>query len=154
MVDNKEHTEIWRLLEEIPDPEIPAINLVELGVIRAVDTSADKLTITITPTYTGCPAKQLFDDLIREKLTENGYENFEIISKLFPAWTTDWLSEETKQKLMDEGISPPTEQDKIITCPHCQSTDTKMVSRFGSTPCQAFYTCNACEEPFNYFKCH
>lgn len=154
MVDNKEHTEIWRLLEEIPDPEIPAINLVELGVIRAVDWSADKLIVTITPTYTGCPAKQLFDDLIREKLTENGYENFEIISKLFPAWTTDWLSKETKQKLMDEGISPPTEQDKIITCPHCQSTDTKMVSRFGSTPCQAFYTCNTCKEPFNYFKCH
>ena len=148
------HNKIWKLLEEIPDPEIPAINLVELGVVRKVEGEESNLEITITPTYTGCPAKQLFNDLIKEKLEENGYTNFTITSTLFPAWTTDWLSEETKKKLMNEGISPPTAGDRVITCPHCGSTDTKMVSRFGTTPCQSFHTCNSCSEPFNYFKCH
>ena len=93
------HNKIWKLLEEIPDPEIPAINLVELGVVRKVEGEESNLEITITPTYTGCPAKQLFNDLIKEKLEENGYTNFTITSTLFPAWTTDWLSEETKKKL-------------------------------------------------------
>ncbi len=148
---------LWELLKQVPDPEIPVINLVELGVIRAVEVSETKnptVIITITPTYTGCPAKKLFEDLIREKLIENGFNQIKIVSKLNPAWTTDWLSEETKSKLMKEGISPPTENDCIVTCPNCNSTDTKTLSQFGSTPCQSLHSCNNCKEPFNYFKCH
>ncbi|MCC7453772.1 MAG: phenylacetate-CoA oxygenase subunit PaaJ [Crocinitomix sp.] len=154
---NPEHTaQIWSILEQVPDPEIPIINLVELGVIREVEILNDQndLKITITPTYTGCPAKKLFEDLILEKLHENGYPKVEIISKLNPAWTTEWLSEKTKEKLMKEGISPPTIGDRIVQCPLCKSENTKMVSAFGSTPCQSLYTCNECKEPFNYFKCH
>lgn len=154
---NPEHTaQIWSILEQVPDPEIPIINLVELGVIRDVEILNDQndLKITITPTYTGCPAKKLFEDLILEKLHGNGYSKVEIISKLNPAWTTEWLSEKTKEKLMKEGISPPTIGDRIVQCPLCKSENTKMVSAFGSTPCQSLYTCNECKEPFNYFKCH
>jgi ring-1,2-phenylacetyl-CoA epoxidase subunit PaaD len=149
------YAEIWDLLREVPDPEIPAINLVELGVIRSVKKDEnDGVHIIITPTYTGCPAKKLFDDLIREKLSEYGYHKVSIISKLNPAWTTDWLSDETKEKMLNEGISPPTIGDKVVTCPVCKSTDTKMLSQFGSTACQSLYTCNSCLEPFNYFKCY
>lgn len=151
-----EHLDLWTLLKEVPDPEIPAINLVELGVIRKVEkaSESDEITITITPTYTGCPAKKLFEDLIIEKLADNGYDKVKIISKLNPAWTTEWLSEGTKEKLLAEGISPPTIGDRTIICPNCKSVDTKLLSQFGSTPCQSLYSCNTCKEPFNYFKCH
>lgn len=147
---------IWELLQQVPDPEIPIINLVELGVIRKVESfdNSDLLRITITPTYTGCPAKKLFEDLILEKLAEHNYKKVEIITTLNPAWTTDWLSEETKEKLMREGISPPTIGDRVIVCPLCKSTNTKLLSQFGSTPCQSLYSCQDCKEPFNYFKCH
>ncbi|MBD3638891.1 MAG: phenylacetate-CoA oxygenase subunit PaaJ [Crocinitomicaceae bacterium] len=151
---NKDTEHLWELLREVPDPEIPAINLVELGVVRDIEKVGDLVKVTVTPTYTGCPAKQFFNSLILEKLKENGFDKVEIITKLSPAWNTDWLSDETKQKLMDEGISPPTMDDKVVTCPHCKSTNTKEVSRFGSTPCQALYSCKDCQEPFNYFKCH
>ncbi len=150
----QENADIWSILERVPDPEIPVINLVELGVIREVEREDDQLTITITPTYTGCPAKKLFEDLIRETLAEHGYKHVTIQSKLNPAWTTDWLSEATKTKLTNEGISPPTIGDRIVMCPRCKSLNTKMVSQFGSTPCQSLYTCTDCLEPFNYFKCH
>lgn len=151
---NKEHPEIWTLLEQVPDPEIPVINLVELGVIRNVQKVEDKVIVTITPTYTGCPAKKLFNDLILEKLHANGYKDVEIETVLSPAWNTDWLSEKTKAKMLAEGISPPTTDDRVVTCPNCKSNNTKPISRFGSTPCQALYSCNECLEPFNYFKCH
>lgn len=154
MVKNIDTAKIWEILKEIPDPEIPVINLVELGVVRGVDYENEKLIITITPTYTGCPAKKLFEDLIVEKLKEKGFDNFEVITKNFPVWTTDFLSDDTKNKLLKEGISPPTEGDKVVVCPHCKSVNTKMISQFGSTPCQSLYACNECKEPFNYFKCH
>lgn len=156
VINPKENIDIWEILTEVPDPEIPAINLVELGVIRDVqlDDKTAHLTITITPTYTGCPAKKLFEELILEKLAEKGFTNVTIISKLNPAWTTDWLSEETRNKLLKEGISPPTIGDRIITCPQCRSTNTSLLSQFGSTPCQALYSCKECSETFNYFKCH
>jgi ring-1,2-phenylacetyl-CoA epoxidase subunit PaaD len=155
MEASTEHAAIWEILKEVPDPEIPVINLVELGVVRNVEQFTDgTVKITITPTYTGCPAKKLFEDLIREKLIEKGFDKIEIESVLFPAWSTDWLSEETRQKMMDEGISPPTDNDQTIQCPNCQSIDTKLISQFGSTPCQSLYSCNDCKEPFNYFKCH
>lgn len=150
-----ENSDIWEILKQVPDPEIPAINLVELGVVRAIEKlENEQLKITITPTYTGCPAKKLFEDLIIEELAKHGFSDVEIISKLNPAWTTDWLSDQTKEKLLKEGISPPTIGDRIIMCPICQSTDTKLLSQFGSTPCQSLYSCNDCKEPFNYFKCH
>ncbi|MFT4603104.1 MAG: ring-1,2-phenylacetyl-CoA epoxidase subunit PaaD [Arenicella sp.] len=151
---NKRHPEIWEFLIEVPDPEMPAINLVELGVIRNVEKEGDQLTITITPTYTGCPAKKLFEDLIREKLLEKGFQNVEINTVLSPAWNTDWLSEETKAKMMADGISPPTDDNKVVICPLCKSVNTKLISQFGSTPCQSFHSCIDCLEPFNYFKCH
>jgi len=140
-------------MEQVPDPEIPIINLVELGVIRELNIVDNQLQIIITPTYTGCPAKQLFEDLIKEKLIEHNILNFTIESRIYPVWTTDWLSDETKAKLLKDGISPPTLGDKDIICPHCKSLDTKMISQFGSTPCQSLYSCNSCKEPFNYFKC-
>ncbi len=142
-------------MEQVPDPEIPIINLVELGVIRDVkfDEDDEKVTVTVTPTYTGCPAKKLFNDLITEKLRENDYHNIKIIEQIHPAWTTDWLSDETKSKLLKDGISPPTIGNKTIICPNCKSTNTKMISQFGSTACQSLYQCADCKEPFNYFKC-
>lgn len=156
MVNTNENIDLWEILKQVPDPEIPVINLVELGVIRQVErlSDSDQLRITITPTYTGCPAKKLFEDLILEELQKHGYTRVEIISTLSPAWSTDWLSDDTKEKLMKEGISPPTIGDRVITCPNCKSTDTKLLSQFGSTPCQSLYSCNECKEPFNYFKCH
>ena len=156
MVKQKTYDHLWEILEQVPDPEIPVINLVELGVVRKIEefVDQDKIVVTITPTYTGCPAKKLFNDLIREKLAEHNYKNVEIISQLHPVWTTDWLSDETKAKLLKEGISPPTFGDKIIVCPNCKSTNSKMISQFGSTPCQSLYSCIDCKEPFNYFKCH
>jgi len=146
---------IWELMAQVPDPEIPIINLVELGVIRDVqyDSTSQQVTITVTPTYTGCPAKKLFSDLIEEKLKENNYNHIKIIEQIHPAWTTDWLSEETKAKLLKDGISPPTIGNKNIICPHCKSSQTKMISQFGSTACQSLYQCEICKEPFNYFKC-
>ena len=155
MVTQELNSDLWKLLEEIPDPEIPIINLVELGVVRKVEREdPDKVIVTVTPTYTGCPAKKLFNDLILEKLRDNGFDNVEIITQIHPVWTTDWLSEETKAKLLKDGISPPTLNDSVIVCPHCKSENTSEVSRHGSTPCQAMYKCNDCLEPFNYFKCH
>ena len=156
MVIHKEFHHLWEILNTVPDPEIPVISLVELGVIRKIEErpDQDKVIITITPTYIGCPAKKLFEDLIREKLKEHGYNNVEIVNQISPVWSTDWLSEATKEKLLKEGISPPTIGDKIVICPHCKSSDTKVISPFGSTPCQALYSCNTCSEPFNYFKCY
>ncbi|MFD1551079.1 phenylacetate-CoA oxygenase subunit PaaJ [Putridiphycobacter roseus] len=150
---NLNEKEIWGWMTEVPDPEIPIINLVELGVIRAVNLKGNAVEIIITPTYTGCPAKQLFVDLISEKLVEKGINDFEVISRIHPVWTTDWLSEETKAKLLKDGISPPTVHNKKIICPHCKSYNTVLASQFGSTPCQSLYKCLECLEPFNYFKC-
>ncbi len=155
VVQSENIGKLWALMEEVPDPEIPIISLVELGVIREIIlTEKEELKIIITPTYTGCPAKKLFEDLIREKLIENQYTNFVIESRNYPVWTTDWLSEATRKKLLNDGISPPTLNDKDIICPNCQSMNTKLISQFGSTPCQSLYGCSDCKEPFNYFKCH
>lgn len=153
MVKQALHTDfLWELMEQVPDPEIPVINLVELGVVRDVQIQENKVIITITPTYTGCPAKQLFEQLIEEKLKEHQIFDFEIKTQIHPVWTTDWLSEATKDKLMKDGIAPPS-LTKEVKCPHCHSLNTKMQSPFGSTPCQSLYICQNCKEPFNYFKC-
>lgn len=152
------------MLNEIPDPEIPVISIVELGVIRDVRFLAeDSIEIDITPTYSGCPAmKQMEDDVVK-KLCEAGFKNIKVHTIYNPAWTSDWLSEEAKQKLQQYGIAPPEEKTsdksfltgkhKAVTCPRCKSKNTHMVSQFGSTACKALYKCGDCLEAFDYFKC-
>lgn len=155
---------IYSLLSEIPDPEIPVISIVELGVIRDVKFSDEKtIEVVITPTYSGCPAMKQMEDDVRKKLLENGFETVKINTVYNPAWTTDWLSEEAKLKLQKYGIAPPEEstndksfltgKTKNVTCPRCKSTKTQLVSQFGSTACKALYKCNDCLEAFDYFKC-
>jgi ring-1,2-phenylacetyl-CoA epoxidase subunit PaaD len=156
--------EIEKILSEIPDPEIPVINIKELGILRKVKVEGGKVLITVTPTYSGCPAMRLIEDQIKEVLHENKIESFVVKSVLSPAWTTDWITDEAKQKLEDYGIAPPEKGSpnkslldpfgpKDIRCPHCKSKNVKMVSQFGSTACKAHYKCIECLEPFDYFKC-
>lgn len=164
-------TDVWNLLKQIYDPEIPVISIVDLGIVRAVDmftqlnNTDPQVTITITPTYSGCPAMDVITMSIRMKLLEHGFRNIVIKSNLSPAWTTDWMSSEGKEKLKAFGIAPPNPsqsvctpeafvQDESVECPRCNSHHTKMISRFGSTACKALYQCNDCHEPFDYFKCH
>jgi ring-1,2-phenylacetyl-CoA epoxidase subunit PaaD len=161
MIPSKEN--ILKLLEQIPDPEIPVISIVELGVIRDIKISGDGVELKITPTYSGCPAMKQMEDDIKRKFKENHIDNFKIITSYSPPWTTDWMNAETKEKLRKYGIAPPEEntQDKsfitgkhkAVTCPRCKSTNTKLISQFGSTACKALYQCNDCLEPFDYFKC-
>ena len=154
---------IINFLSEIPDPEIPVISIVDLGVIREVKPDGKNIEVIITPTYSGCPAMKQMEDDIRKNLQEHGFENVKIKTTFNPPWTTDWLSEASKKKLQDYGIAPPEESTtdksfltgkiKLVTCPHCKSKDTQMVSQFGSTACKALYKCNNCLEAFDYFKC-
>ena len=137
------------VLETVMDPEIPVVSVMDLGIVR--DIEADK--VTITPTYSGCPATDVIERTIREALDANGYRDVGIETVLTPPWTTDWISEEGKQKLRAYGIAPP-ELAKAATCPQCGSTNTEEVSRFGSTPCKAQWRCKDCLEPFDRFKCH
>ncbi|XOV68946.1 MAG: 1,2-phenylacetyl-CoA epoxidase subunit PaaD [Fluviicola sp.] len=160
MVVTKE--EIWGYLEEVFDPEVPVLTVVDLGVVRNVELNDGGCKVTITPTYSGCPAMKRIEDDIVEKLNEKGIENVSVDLVLAPAWTTDWLSENGKRKLKEYGIAPPeNEPDKsvlfadpvVVPCPKCNSKDTRLVSQFGSTACKAHYQCNECLEPFDYFKC-
>lgn len=155
-------SELWELIKEVPDPEIPVLTLTDLGIVRDITMSDDEVCVTITPTYTGCPAMKVFEEDITSKLNENGYQRVSIKTILSPAWSTDWMSEEGKEKLMKYGISPPkgsadkaslTGEVKNIPCPQCKSTNSKLVSQFGSTPCKSLYQCADCKEPFDYFKC-
>jgi ring-1,2-phenylacetyl-CoA epoxidase subunit PaaD len=155
--------EILDYLQEVYDPEVPVLSVVDLGIIRKVEVDAEGTHITITPTYTGCPAMSVIEEDIRAKLKEKGVSNFNIKTILSPAWTTDWISEDGKKKLKDYGIAPPEKSSpdkgllsnraKVIKCPRCGSTNTEMKSFFGSTACKALYVCNDCKEPFDYFKC-
>jgi ring-1,2-phenylacetyl-CoA epoxidase subunit PaaD len=154
--------DIWGYLEEVADPEIPVLTVVDLGVIRAVKLENDQCLITITPTYSGCPAMKMIEEQIIEKLNEKGIPNVSVDLVLAPAWTTDWISESGKAKLLEYGIAPPeNEVDKsvlfseptVVPCPKCGSRNTRMVSLFGSTACKAHYQCNECLEPYDYFKC-
>jgi ring-1,2-phenylacetyl-CoA epoxidase subunit PaaD len=140
---------IWAVLKDIPDPEIPAVSILDLGIVRGVEEEK----VVITPTYSGCPATQFIEDNIRAALDAAGYRHVVIETALSPPWTTDWISEEGKRKLASYGIAPP-DLAKAATCPRCGSTDTEEVSRFGSTPCKAQWRCKSCLEPFDRFKCH
>ena len=137
------------VLETVMDPEIPVVSVVDLGIVR--DIAADK--VTITPTYSGCPATDVIERTIREALDANGYRDVAIVTVLTPPWSTDWISDEGKKKLRAYGIAPP-ELTKSATCPRCGSLNTEEVSRFGSTPCKAQWRCKDCLEPFDRFKCH
>ena len=149
---------IWRILKQVTDPEVPVLTITDLGILRDVIINGDEVEVIITPTYTGCPAMDMIAMNIKLALLENGYSKFKITSVLAPAWTTDWMSEEGKNKLKEYGIAAPNKKFLIaidgIECPLCNSTNTKLISEFGSTACKALYQCNDCKEPFDYFKCH
>jgi len=140
---------IWAVLKGVPDPEIPVVSVLDLGIVRAVDEEK----VVITPTYSGCPATDFIERSIREALDAAGYRDVAIETTLSPPWSTGWISAEGREKLKAYGIAPP-DLAKAATCPQCGSTDTEEVSRFGSTPCKAQWRCKACLEPFDRFKCH
>jgi ring-1,2-phenylacetyl-CoA epoxidase subunit PaaD len=152
------------LLSEIPDPEIPVITIADLGILREVKEHDGKIIVTITPTYSGCPAMKAIENEIVLILKENSIDNFEIKYTYAPAWTTDWMNDNAKEKLRTYGIAPPEKstsdksvlmlQQKARNCPRCGSENTEMISAFGSTACKALYRCKNCGEPFDYFKCH
>ncbi|HMH21826.1 MAG TPA: 1,2-phenylacetyl-CoA epoxidase subunit PaaD [Puia sp.] len=156
---------IWSLLREVTDPEVPVLSVTDLGIIREVKVQDGTVELVITPTYSGCPAMDMIRTNIRMALLEHGYEKVTITTVLSPAWTTDWMSEEGKEKLKAYGIAPPTPRQNVchpdlfrreeaISCPRCHSYNTRMISEFGSTACKALYRCEQCREPFDYFKCH
>lgn len=153
--------EIYSLLENVCDPEVPALTIIDLGIVRDVLLSENNITIKITPTYSGCPAMNTISANIKFELLAQGYENVQVEEVLSPPWTTDWMSDNGKRKLKEFGITPPQykikdnpdEEDAIIPCPKCDSENTELVSQFGSTSCKALYKCKECLEPFDYFKC-
>lgn len=155
--------EINEVLETVFDPEVPVLSILDLGVVRKVFVEKGIANIVLTPTYSGCPAMDTIIEDTRKALVEAGIENAVIEMELHPAWTTDWISEKGKEKLLLYGIAPPVEplpnanvmfaDNSIINCPQCKSKDTVMISLFGSTACKALYKCNICLEPFDYFKC-
>ncbi len=148
---NKEQILKW--LQEVTDPEIPVLNIVEMGIVRSVSVEDERIIIKITPTYSGCPAMAAIEQNIRLKMAEKGAKQFEVEKDYSEPWTTDWMSEKALGKLNDYGIAPPRPSEKTH-CPYCDSTDTELRSEFGSTPCKSLYYCNHCEEPFEHFKCH
>lgn len=155
---NIQTKEIWKILEHVTDPEVPVLTITDLGIVRDVKLNGDEIEVVITPTYTGCPAMDMIAMNIKMALLEKGYSKIKITSVLAPAWTTDWMSEDGKRKLKEYGIAAPDKKNSIpvdgIECPLCNSTNTKLISEFGSTACKALYQCRDCKEPFDYFKCH
>ena len=163
--------QVWDWLGQVTDPEIPVITIVDLGIVRAVEWQGDECVVTITPTYSGCPAMQVIAESVTEALHSHGVSNVRLVNQLSPAWTTDWMSEAGKAALTGYGIAPPAQQvidisglhagvkrgvmpKLTVTCPNCGSIHTELTSQFGSTPCKALYKCLDCREPFDYFKCH
>ena len=139
---------IWAVLEGVPDPEIPVVSVVDLGIVREVSPER----VVLTPTYTGCPATQVIERDVRSALDSAGYRQVRLETMLSPPWTTDWISEQGRRKLRAYGIAPPTRE--AADCPQCGSADVEEISRFGSTPCKALWRCRSCAEPFDLFKCH
>lgn len=153
---------IWKILEEVYDPEIPVLSVIDLGIVREVNAKGDSIEITITPTYSGCPAMDVISMNIRMAMIQNDFAKVQIRQQLSPAWTTDWMTDIGKQKLTSYGIAPPVPktfdqeylENMIVPCPLCHSGNTRLITEFGSTSCKALYQCNDCREPFDYFKCH
>lgn len=156
---------IWQTLGSVMDPEVPALSVTDLGVVRDIkiaDTGA--VTIDVTPTYSGCPATDLIHAIIKAAVEVSGYDDVTINAVLSPAWTTDWITQEGRDKLRDYGIAPPDGKAATgkaalfgvspkVDCPQCDSGNTELISEFGSTACKAMYRCTSCLEPFEYFKC-
>lgn len=164
LITSKE--KIWSYLEEVIDPEIPVLNVVEMGIVRNVELEDDQVIVKITPTYSGCPAMNAIELEIKKKLREKGIESFRVVTDFKESWTTDWMTDHAKNKLREYGIAPPekTEPDdnfltslketqKIVPCPYCNSLETNLRSEFGSTACKSLYYCNECHQPFEHFKC-
>ena len=169
--------QVWAWLGEIPDPEIPVITIVDLGIVRDVvwsESDPETCVITVTPTYSGCPATEVIARQIKEQLAIFGLQRVVLQMQLSPPWTTDWLTDQGKHALLEYGIAPPLGSperqnksltsefvvlgrggaDLLLSCPRCRSTHTEMISRFGSTPCKSLHRCIDCREPFDHFKCH
>jgi ring-1,2-phenylacetyl-CoA epoxidase subunit PaaD len=145
---------IWALLDQVKDPEIPVISIWDLGVLQDVRTEGSKVYVVITPTYSGCPAMREIEQDIHSVLKQAAYPNVEVISRLAPAWTTDWMSPAGRERLREYGIAPPQQvAGRKPQCPQCGSSETLLISEFGSTSCKALFKCNECLEPFDYFKC-
>lgn len=145
--------DVWEWLDAVPDPEIPVISLVDLGIIRDVAWQDDTLVVTVTPTYSGCPATTIINLDIETALRGHGIEKLQLKRQLSPAWTTDWLTDKGRAKLEDYGIAPPQAAGGPQQCPRCKSQAVERISQFGSTPCKAQWRCTDCLEPFDYFKC-
>ena len=156
---------IYSYLEEINDPEVPVLSIIDLGIVRDVVMHKDEIEVIITPTYTGCPAMDMIAGTIKIELATLGFKKVKVTQALSPAWTTEWMSEEGKRKLKAYGIAPPNPKQQVcdqklfaaaeaVQCPRCDSYHTHRISEFGSTACKALYQCDDCKEPFDYFKCH
>lgn len=160
MVNVINSEQIWQLLEEIYDPEIPVISIVELGMIRNVGLTDDKVYVTMTPTFIGCPALDVIRQDIKQKLQESGIDNLEVKVSLSQPWTSDWITNEGRKKLKEFGLSPPPRHGgelefaivEIAPCPYCDSDNTVLKNSFGPTLCRAIFFCNNCHQPFEQFK--
>lgn len=161
---------LWDALASVPDPEVPVVSVVELGIVRGLRWEGATLVVRVTPTYSGCPATELISDAIRSALEAIGVKTVRIDVELAPPWTTDWIAPEAKARLRDFGIAPPgpasaarvevtgisplRRAKETVSCPRCGSTATSLLAQFGSTACKALYRCEVCKEPFDYFKPH
>ena len=161
--EKRNFPEIWEILKEVVDPEIPVLTIVDMGVVRNIFKTENGIEVSITPTYSGCPAMEMIASDITSALIKKGYTNITIKTVLSPAWTTDWITDDAKEKLRIYGIVPPEHSSadknyllgnpKVVKCPRCKSEHTEMISQFGSTACKALWKCVDCKEPFDYFKC-
>jgi len=153
--------QVWDWLADVPDPEIPVVSVVDLGIVRNINIGDDTIEVEVAPTYSGCPATEVIESSILEKLVDEGLKGVSIKRVLSPPWTTDWITESGRDKLRDYGIAPPvgsaSKRELIgkgaVHCPRCGTSQTTVVSEFGSTACKASYKCDECLEPFEYFKC-
>jgi ring-1,2-phenylacetyl-CoA epoxidase subunit PaaD len=154
----------WRVAASVHDPEVPVLTIEDLGILRDVREDAGRVTVTITPTYSGCPAMDTITQDLELAYSAAGYDRVDVVTVLAPAWTTDWMTPEGKRKLEAFGIAPPTGRAAVpagpirvalaVRCPRCGSLRTREVSRFGSTSCKALFECLGCLEPFDHFKVH
>ncbi len=156
---NSDHPEIWSLLDIVCDPEIPAISLWDLGILHNIEQKHGEIIITVTPTYSGCPAIEVMSDDLIARMNMAGYYHVRVVKMLAPAWSTDFMTPNGHRKLLEYGIAPPLKSCPMsgtpkagITCPHCGSSETSLISEFGSTACKALYSCTECREPFDFFK--
>ncbi|BBB29092.1 ring-1,2-phenylacetyl-CoA epoxidase subunit PaaD [Neptunomonas japonica JAMM 1380] len=159
--NNAEVKNLWDILDEVKDPEVPVLSIWDLGILRDVELDGSSVVVTITPTYSGCPAMDTISSDVKAELNKAGYQEVVIKTKLSPAWSSEWMSPQGRKNLREYGIAPPEDADLCeegltpeahAQCPHCNSRNTRRISEFGSTACKALFQCNDCSEPFDYFK--